>query len=192
MYCCLAANHTLSAELLIVGSPALSRASGPDRAALRQRRTVKQYKPAECRNPSDTCEFHEQRRSFETGNHSQQRGAEHTEVDRLRAEAGGQGLPGMPQTGARHHGERHQSECASGPGVNTNARRDDRRIKNRRPQERKADRHEGVADMQNEHEPIRGRAIASPAGEPNELNDGSHDQGDAGDDAIRQCHPERQ
>ena len=69
----------------------------------------------------------------------------------------------MPAGGAGHDRERHQADRARGPGVDTGGARYDRGPQGGGAQQQKAERHEAIADVEDENERLASGAVAGPA-----------------------------
>src|SRR5262249_57504212 len=85
-------------------------------------------------------------------------------------------MSGMAKAGARHHRKRHETYCADGPGMEPRAYRPLRRPQDRRAEQDEADRHEDVANMENENETIGERTVAGPARKPRRLHQSANHQ----------------
>ena len=71
---------------------------------------------------------------------------------------------GVAEARAGHHGERHRADCAAGPGVDAGG--GGTRSNAASPSRQEAERHERVADVQDQDERVARRAVAGPARQP--------------------------
>src|SRR5262249_60499337 len=87
-------------------------------------------------------------------------------IDQLRRQRRGKLMPSMAKAGARHHRKHHEPYCAGGPGMEPRAYRPRGRPQDRGAEQDEADRHEGVANVENENETIGERTPAGPPPKP--------------------------
>jgi hypothetical protein len=88
-------------------------------------------------------------------------------IEALRADRSFQHASGVAERRARHDGEGHGPDCATGPGMHAGARWNN--IEDGKPAEEIADWYKRIGKMKDEHETIRDGAIAGPAGEANDV-----------------------
>ncbi len=89
----------------------------------------------------------------------------------------------------RHHGQRHQTERACRPCMNTGTRRDVLGPQHRGACQQEAERHERIGRVKHEDEPVAPCPVAGPAGKSRRMKHAGRKQQHAAHDRARRRNP---